>query len=88
MNIQNSADMPIHGFDPRPINLPVVCHPAERALQRYASNETGPQGKKKVAKHLEECAECRTLVNRFRDFHRRLREFERVAISRTTLHPC
>jgi predicted anti-sigma-YlaC factor YlaD len=86
MTIQNSADIPIDGFDPRPINGP-VCHPTERALQRYVSNETGPQRKKKIAKHLEECTECRTLIGRFRDFYRRLREFERVAISRATLHP-
>ena len=76
----NGADIPIDGFDPRPITVP-ACHPTERALQRYASNETGPQRKKKVVKHLEDCPECRGAITRLRELARRFRDFERCAIA-------
>ena len=81
MNINYIAtDTPIDGFDPRPIDSP-ACHPTERTLSRYAAHEIGPQRKKKVAKHLEQCEECRAAVDKFRGLNRRFRDLERVAIA-------
>ncbi len=76
----NRADIPIDGFDPRATSS-LACHPTERALQRYASNECGPQRRKKVAKHLEECSDCRASVIRLHDVARRFRDFEGAAIA-------
>jgi len=77
---QSAAGMPIDGSDAHPLESP-ACHPTERTLWRYAANETGPQRKKKVAKHLEQCEECRTAVEKFRGANRRFRELERTAIA-------
>jgi len=76
----NTADIPIDGFDPRPTSSP-ACHPTQRALQRYASNECGPQRKKKMPEHLEECPDCRATVIKLHDVSRRFRDFEGAAIA-------
>jgi anti-sigma factor RsiW len=55
--------------------------PDERWLARFASNEMGPQRKKKVTRHMESCAACRGKVARHHEMARRYRDFERQAIS-------
>jgi|HubBroStandDraft_6_1064221.scaffolds.fasta_scaffold3471317_1 anti-sigma factor RsiW len=81
INNQNPEELANDGFDSSP-NERLTRHPTERALQRYAANETGPQAKRIVTKHLEQCAECRSVVSKFRNLNRTFREFERVAIAR------
>jgi anti-sigma factor RsiW len=56
-------------------------HPPERALGRFVSNEMGPQRKKTITRHLEECDECRQTVSRLRAIARRFRDFERSALA-------
>jgi hypothetical protein len=63
-------------------------HPPERALARYVSNEMGLVRKKKQNEHLQECSECRSRVGNRRELTRRLRDFERVAITRASMPPC
>jgi anti-sigma factor RsiW len=57
-----------------------TCHPPERALTRYVSNEIGPRRKKVVYQHLEACEECRKSVARLRAIARTFRDWERSAI--------
>jgi len=68
--------------------LPVVlsgttetAHPTERSLSRYAAGEMGPQRKKIVARHLENCADCRKTVAHLHEIARRFRDLERRAIA-------
>jgi anti-sigma factor RsiW len=41
----------------------------------------GPQRKKKVTRHVEDCAGCRAKVARHHEIARRYRDFERQAIA-------
>jgi hypothetical protein len=79
---QKSAKTPNDDFDPGQ-NGSFARHPTERALQRYAANETGPQARKIITKHLEQCVECRRVASKCRDLLRRWRDLERVAITRS-----
>jgi anti-sigma factor RsiW len=56
------------------------AHPMDRLLKSFAVNEMGPQRKKMVVRHLENCEECRTTVARHRELARRYRDLERSAI--------
>jgi len=56
-------------------------HPAESFLKRYASNHVSARRKTQLVEHLEQCRQCQTDVSRFRQAGRRLREFEREALS-------
>src|SRR5277367_4865160 len=60
---------------------PVLDHPSARLLGRYASNEMGRQGKKRIATHLDQCCECKQTVLRSREVSRRFRDFERAAFA-------
>ena len=60
---------------------PVVDHPSERQLGRYASDEMGRQAKKRIATHLDLCCECRQTVLRSREVSRRFRDLERAAFA-------
>ena len=55
-------------------------HPADRLLKSFAANEMGPQRKKMVVRHLENCVECRSTVARHHELARRYRDLERSAI--------
>ncbi|HTR38592.1 MAG TPA: zf-HC2 domain-containing protein [Bryobacteraceae bacterium] len=55
-------------------------HPFVEVLELYATNDMGPRRKKKVAQHLEQCAECRTQLAQIRDLRRRLRDLLRSAL--------
>lgn len=57
-----------------------TCHPTERVLNRYASNQIGPRGKKTVVQHLEGCEDCRKAVTRLHSIARTFRDWERVGI--------
>ncbi len=57
-----------------------TCHPAERALRRYVSNEMGVRRKKVVVQHLEACEHCRKSVARLHAIARTFRDWERSAI--------
>ena len=59
-------------------NEPLPRHPTESAWRRYAGNETGPQARKILTKHLDQCAECRDVVS----------EFERLAIAQAARPIC
>lgn len=55
-------------------------HPNDRQLGRFAANEMGTQRRKVLARHLEDCSECRNKVSRFRAVARRFRDIENQAI--------
>ena len=55
--------------------------PAERWLARFASNNMGPQRRRKLARHLETCADCRKKVSGHREIARRYRDMERLVIA-------
>jgi hypothetical protein len=74
------TDTPIDGFDPRPVDATLI-HPGVRALTRYATNQMGPQAKKKTMKHLEGCRECQSAATEYRTVGNRFRELERDAIA-------
>jgi anti-sigma factor RsiW len=57
-----------------------TCHPEERVLSRYVSNELGPRRKKVVVQHLEACEHCRKSVARLNAIARTFRDWERSAI--------
>jgi anti-sigma factor RsiW len=63
-------------------------HPPDRALTRYVANEMGPARKRKLSEHLQQCSECRNRVGKIREFARRFRDFERVAIMHAAMPPC
>jgi anti-sigma factor ChrR (cupin superfamily) len=58
----------------------VTCHPADRALGRYACNEMGARRKKVVVRHLEGCEQCRKAVARIHTLTRTFRDWEKSAI--------
>jgi hypothetical protein len=58
----------------------VACHPPERALRRYVSNEMGARRKKVVVQHLEACEQCRKAVARLNAIARTFRDWERSGI--------
>jgi phosphoenolpyruvate synthase/pyruvate phosphate dikinase len=74
------ADTPIDGFDPRPVEV-ALNHPGVRALTRYATNQMGPQAKKKMMNHLKGCRECQIALTDYRIVDRRFRKLERDAIA-------
>ena len=74
------ADTPIDGFDPRPVDA-ALNHPGVRTLTRYATDQMGPQAKKKMMKHLKGCRECQSAVTDYRTVDRRFRKLERDAIA-------
>jgi hypothetical protein len=74
------GDTPVDGFDPRPVDV-ALNHPGVRALTRYATNQMGPQAKKKMLKHLTGCRECQSAVTDYRTVDRRFRKLERDAIA-------
>jgi anti-sigma factor RsiW len=59
---------------------PELC-PTDLWLARFASNDAGPQRKRKMTRHVENCAACRAKVARHHEMSRRYREFERQAIA-------
>jgi len=67
----------LESFSPPPSEL---C-PSDLWLARLASNDVGPQRKKKLARHLENCPACRAKVARHHEMARRYRDFERQAIA-------
>ena len=56
-------------------------HPEQQILRRHAANDLPASRKKVVTRHVEDCPECRTAVAEFRQVQRRMRDFERMAIS-------
>jgi hypothetical protein len=57
-----------------------TCHPADRVLSRFVSNEMGLRRKKVVVKHLEACQDCRKSVARLNAIARTFRDWERSSI--------
>jgi hypothetical protein len=57
-----------------------TCHPTQRSLSRYASNEMGSRRKKVVLQHLDICEDCRKNVVRYHALARTFRDWERSAI--------
>ena len=57
-----------------------TCHPADRVLNRFVSNDMGLRRKKLVVKHLEACPDCRKSVARLHAIARTFRDWERSSI--------